>query len=208
MLEMHMSVRSGVMIFLCLGVLICARPAALGANLELDSNIEAILTQMTLDEKIGQMVQVDSDVLKDKSDVRKYFLGSVLSGGSSDPAEGNSPQSWLRHVESFQQHALQTRLKIPLIYDIDAVHGHNNIDGATIVYSGRPLILNSVLADSSAFVVAWLPCTEGEGIADVLFGDKPFTGKLPRVWPASDGHLVSGNAATKPLFPFGFGLEN
>jgi beta-glucosidase len=87
---------------------------------------------MTLDEKIGQMVQVDSAVLKDKADVQKYFLGSVLSGGNSDPDTGNTAQDWLKFVNSFQTYALQTRLKIPLIYGIDAVHGHNNIDGATV----------------------------------------------------------------------------
>jgi len=97
-----------------------------------DSQTETLLAQMTLDEKIGQMVQADSGALTDPADVRKYFLGSVLSGGSSDPAAGNSPQSWLDSVTVFQNEASQTRLKIPLIYGIDAVHGHNNIDGAVI----------------------------------------------------------------------------
>jgi beta-glucosidase len=99
---------------------------------EADKQVEGLLAQMTLDEKIGQMVQADSGALKDKADVKKYFLGSVLSGGSSDPAGGNSPASWLRHANSFQDEALQTRLKIPILYGIDAVHGHNNIDGAVI----------------------------------------------------------------------------
>jgi hypothetical protein len=53
-----------------------------------------------------------------------------VSGSSSDPAGGNSAQSWLGSVTEFQSQALQTRLKIPLLYGIDAVHGHNNIDGA------------------------------------------------------------------------------
>ena len=99
---------------------------------EHDRQVDALLAQMTLDEKIGQMVQVDSGALKNKADVQKYFLGSVLSGGSSDPAAGNSAQAWLDLVTGFQAQALQTRLKIPLIYGIDAVHGHNNIDGATV----------------------------------------------------------------------------
>jgi beta-glucosidase len=98
----------------------------------IQNRVDALLAQMTLDEKIGQMVQVDSGALKDTADVQKYFLGSVLSGGSSDPAAGNSAQSWLDLVASFEKQALQTRLKIPLIYGIDAVHGHNNIDGAVI----------------------------------------------------------------------------
>jgi beta-glucosidase len=97
-----------------------------------DAKVSALLSQMTLDEKIGQMVQVDSGALTDKGDVAKYFIGSVLSGGSSDPAAGNSPQAWLDEVNGFKAEALSTRLKIPLIYGIDAIHGHNNIDGAVI----------------------------------------------------------------------------
>ncbi len=101
------------------------------ANNSLDHQVDALLSQMTLDEKIGQMVQVDSSALK-PGDVQKYFLGSVLSGGSSDPAAGNTAQDWLNMVNGFKAEALQTRLKIPLIYGIDAVHGHNNIEGAVI----------------------------------------------------------------------------
>ena len=99
---------------------------------EHDKQVDALLARMTLDEKIGQMVQVDSSGLKDKSDVQKYFIGSVLSGGASDPPGGNTARDWLNFVTEFQKPALQTRLKIPLIYGIDAVHGHNNIDGAVI----------------------------------------------------------------------------
>ena len=116
------------------GALICLLAANLLAaeNANVDSRVEALLARMTLDEKIGQMVQVDSGALKDKADVQKFFLGSVLSGGSSDPATGNSATDWLNFVEGFQNQALQTRLKIPLLYGIDAVHGHNNIEGAVI----------------------------------------------------------------------------
>jgi beta-glucosidase len=98
-----------------------------------DHEVESLLAQMTLDEKIGQMVQVDSSALKAHPEmVQQFCLGSVLSGGSSDPATGNTAQDWLDMVNGFKNAALQTRLKIPLIYGIDAVHGHNNIDGAVI----------------------------------------------------------------------------
>ncbi len=97
-----------------------------------DQQVDALLAQMTLDEKIGQMVQVDCAALKDKGDVKRYFLGSVLSGGNSDPDTGNTAQDWLNFVNQFQEQALQTRLKIPMIYGVDAVHGHNNVDGATV----------------------------------------------------------------------------
>ena len=97
-----------------------------------DAKVNALLAKMTLDEKIGQITQVDSLALTDKAEVAKYFIGSVLSGGNSDPAAGNSPQAWLDWVNGFKAEALQTRLKIPLIYGVDAVHGHNNIEGAVI----------------------------------------------------------------------------
>ena len=94
--------------------------------------VEKLLSQMTLAEKVGQMTQADMDALKQNpGDVQKCFLGSVLSGGNSDPAD-NSPGTWLQAVEQFKSSARQTRLKIPLLYGIDAVHGHNNVDGAVI----------------------------------------------------------------------------
>ena len=116
------------------GMLLLLATVGRGAPLisEPDQKAGALLAQMTLDEKIGQMVQVDSSALKDPADVRKYFLGSVLSGGTSDPPAGNTAQDWLKLVTEFQNQARQTRLKIPLLYGIDAIHGHNNVDGAVI----------------------------------------------------------------------------
>ena len=72
----------------------------------------------------------------------------------------------------------------------------------TILFSGRPLVLNSALADSDAFIAAWLPGTEGQGVADVLFGGCKFTGKLPCKWPGS------GDQSAQPVFPFGYGFSD
>lgn len=96
-----------------------------------DREAQALLSQMTLEEKIGQMTQVDLAALKEKSDVQKYALGSMLSGGGSDPAN-NSAETWKKTAYELQGWALKTRLKIPLVYGVDAVHGHNNVDGAVI----------------------------------------------------------------------------
>ena len=93
--------------------------------------ISELIKEMTLEEKIGQMTQVDYRYLKNKSDITKYFLGSILSGGGSTPPT-NQPSSWVDLYNGFQKEALKTRLKIPLIYGIDAVHGHNNVFGATM----------------------------------------------------------------------------
>ena len=77
-----------------------------------------------------------------------------------------------------------------------------------VVVSGRPLILGDGLDMADAVVAAWLPSTEGAGVADVLFGDYKPTGKLSFSWPRSMGQIPInvGDAKYSPQFPFGFGL--
>ncbi len=96
-----------------------------------DESVDALLTQMTLDEKIGQMTQPDVHALTTAADIQKYFLGSILNGGGGGPTN-NVPAEWLKAVNGYQSWALKTRLKIPLLYGVDAVHGHNNVNGAVI----------------------------------------------------------------------------
>jgi len=76
-----------------------------------------------------------------------------------------------------------------------------------IILSGRPLVITEALDLADAWVAAWLPGTEGQGVADVVFGDLPFSGKTPFTWPASMDQLPLGISNSEPLFPFGFGLE-
>ncbi len=98
-----------------------------------DAQAKEILSQMTLEEKIGQMTQPEQDkVLANEGDMQKYFIGSVLSGGGSDPAAGNSLEAWTDLYDRVQDEAMKTRLKIPAIYGIDAVHGHSNVLGAVM----------------------------------------------------------------------------
>ncbi len=94
------------------------------------ARVEELLKQMTLPEKLGQMVQAERKHLEE-GDVAKYFLGSVLSGGGSYSGDG-SAEDWLRMVDAFRAEARTTRLGIPLAYAVDAVHGHNSVTGATI----------------------------------------------------------------------------
>jgi beta-glucosidase len=119
-----------------------------------DRQVEALLAQMTLNEKIGQMTQTDSEALKDKSDVRTYCLGSVLSGGGHGPPEIDA-KGWLKSCDEFRSWALKTRLKIPLLYGIDAVHGHNNVDEAVIFPHniGLGATRNPALVEKAARVV-------------------------------------------------------
>jgi beta-glucosidase len=99
-----------------------------------DAPAKELLAKMTLEEKVGQMCQPDQNALKDPADIEKYFLGSLLSGGGSGPknkADYNL-QGWTDMVDDYQRHAMKTRLGIPLLYGVDAVHGHNNIPGAVV----------------------------------------------------------------------------
>ena len=113
----------------------CATASRTSSQTELmsfDAPARDLLSRMTLAEKIGQMTQADHEFIKDPSDVERFMLGSVLNGGDSDPSSGNSMQSWRAMAEMYQGHAARTRLRIPLIYGIDAVHGNNNVIGAVV----------------------------------------------------------------------------
>lgn len=103
-------------------------PAAPSASI--DPRVADLLSQMTLAEKIGQMTQVEKGSIE-PADVTRYFIGSVLSGGGGSPAS-NTPADWLDMVSDYQQAALDTRLGIPLLYGVDAVHGHAAVVGATV----------------------------------------------------------------------------
>ncbi|KAG7023334.1 hypothetical protein SDJN02_14359 [Cucurbita argyrosperma subsp. argyrosperma] len=97
----------------------------------LGARIKDLMRRMTLQEKIGQMVQIERSVAT--PDVMKnYFIGSVLSGGGSVPAAKATAETWVNMVNEIQKGSLATRLGIPMIYGIDAIHGHNNVYNATI----------------------------------------------------------------------------
>lgn len=100
------------------------------ASQTITTRIDDLLAQMTLAEKIGQMTQPEKNSIT-PTDVKKYAIGSVLSGGGGNP-DPNTPQSWAKMVRSLAEAALESRLGIPLIYGVDAVHGHNNVKGTVI----------------------------------------------------------------------------
>lgn len=97
-----------------------------------DVQVQPLLAQMTLDEKLGQMVQAELGNLADEADVEQLFLGSVLSGGGADPVQGNTLQAWTDTVDRLIARSRTTRLGIPILYGVDAVHGHANVLGATV----------------------------------------------------------------------------
>ncbi|GLU19079.1 hypothetical protein SLE2022_353460 [Rubroshorea leprosula] len=97
----------------------------------LEVRIRDLMNRMTLAEKIGQMVQLDRAVVTPEI-LRDYSIGSILSGGGSVPLPKATPEDWINMVNGFQNGSLSSRLGIPMIYGIDAVHGHNNVYKATI----------------------------------------------------------------------------
>ncbi len=122
-----------------------------------ESRVEDLLGRMTLEDKIGQMTQAErSSVAANPGKITGLRLGSVLSGGGSVPSP-NTPEAWADMVDTFQHRALQTPLKIPVIYGIDAVHGHNNLKNAVIFphHIGMGCTRNPDLASACARITAF-----------------------------------------------------
>jgi beta-glucosidase len=102
----------------------------------LEERVTALLSQMTLEQKVGQMVQAEIQNVT-PADVRQYHLGSVLNGGGSFPQKNKaaSVADWLALADAFYDASMDTSeggVAIPVIWGTDAVHGHNNVRGATL----------------------------------------------------------------------------
>ncbi|MFC0633847.1 glycoside hydrolase family 3 protein [Brevundimonas balnearis] len=110
-----------------------ASPDAM-SDAETEAFVTELMSRMTVEEKVGQTIQADIGSISPQ-DLLTYPLGSVLAGGNSGPygEERGDPMEWVRLAREFRA-AVQARpgAKVPLIFGIDAVHGHNNAVGATI----------------------------------------------------------------------------
>ncbi|MCO5612497.1 hypothetical protein L7F22_066765 [Adiantum nelumboides] len=127
-----------VMIFLLLSCVVQASmasstsvPVYKNPQAAVEARVKDLLRRMTLEEKVGQMMQIERSIAN-ASIIQINFVGSILSGGGSVPKGQALPTDWMDMVDGFQKAALSTRLGIPLMYGIDAVHGHNNVYNATI----------------------------------------------------------------------------
>jgi beta-glucosidase len=111
------------------------QPAALARDAELEARVEALLARMTPAQKAGQLVQADIGSIT-PDDLHHYPLGSVLNGGNSSPRDDKlvAPSEWLALADRFYQASSGTPEdpQVPVLWGTDAVHGHNNIPGATI----------------------------------------------------------------------------
>ncbi|MFH9372887.1 glycoside hydrolase family 3 N-terminal domain-containing protein [Streptomyces anulatus] len=102
------------------------------AKLPVKQRVADLLGRMSPAEKAGQMTQAERNALRAAGDIAAYDLGSLLSGGGSVPTP-NTAAAWAKMTDAYQLRTRATRFQIPLIYGVDAVHGHNNVVGATIM---------------------------------------------------------------------------
>ena len=138
--------RSRAKVLLCLaGALLVSTPLAAeiwqkpvpaaAPDAALEARVRSIVAGMTLEQKVGQMTQADIRSIT-PDDVRKYYIGSVLNGGGAWPGMNmhSSVGDWLKLSDEFYRASMSTdmKVKVPVIWGIDAVHGNNNIYGATL----------------------------------------------------------------------------
>jgi beta-glucosidase len=100
------------------------------SSLPIEERIEDLLARMSLEEKIGQMTLVEKNSIP-VEDITDLYIGGLLSGGGGYPSR-NTPSGWAEMVNEFQEYALATELAIPMIYGVDAVHGHANVIGTVV----------------------------------------------------------------------------
>ncbi len=109
-----------------------ASPVAI-TDARVEAEIDAILLRMTIEQKVGQLIQADISAIKPE-DLAAYPLGSILAGGNSGPFgdERASAAKWSRLVSEFRAASREAGAAIPIMFGVDAVHGHSNLPGATI----------------------------------------------------------------------------
>jgi beta-glucosidase len=103
----------------------------LDQNQPIGARVADLLSYMTIEEKIGQMTLVEKNSIRQLGDISTSHLGALLSGAGAKP-EVNTPQGWKEMIDSFQAEAKQSRLGIPLLYGVDAIHGHAHVPSATV----------------------------------------------------------------------------
>ena len=94
------------------------------ASNDVEKKVTSLMSTMTLEQKVGQMLQPDTRSITPEQ-VKKYFIGSILSGGGSGPSTWNTANDWADRLDEFQKAAIDG-FGIPLLYGVDEVHGNNN----------------------------------------------------------------------------------
>ncbi len=174
-----------------------------GWTLEWQGTTENLRGATTIYQALKAQVSPDTKLYYDNSGSFPGFTGiaplGIVTVGELPYAEGPADSADLRLSQADIDVIRQVRAKVDKL--------------VVIILSGRPLVITGQYQIADAWVAAWLPGSEGEGVADVLLGDYPFTGRLPYTWPRSNAQLPinENNDAGKtgcdaPLFPIGYGL--
>ncbi len=174
-----------------------------GWTLEWQGVTENLLGATTIFTGIKAALSPETRVFYDSAGNFPNFNGTAPVGivivGELPYAEGVADSADLRLSPGDIQIIQQVRLKVDKL--------------VVVILSGRPLVITDQFQSADAWVAAWLPGSEGEGVADVLLGDYPFTGKLPYTWPRSNEQLpinenntIGKTGCASPLFPIGYGL--
>lgn len=137
-----------------------AEPAYRDPSLPVEARVADLLARMTLEEKVGQLTLIERGSIG-PAEVQRYGIGAVLSGGGGYPPGDNTVEGWAAMVRGYQDAALATRLGIPLLYGVDAVHGHANLVGAVVF----PHNVGLGAADDAALVEAIARATALEMLA-------------------------------------------
>jgi beta-glucosidase len=133
-------------------------------------------------------------------------MGDLRTGDDVIVQTGSQIKGTLKVLEPYGSTSVLAELHPEDLETINRIKS-KGIPVVAVMVSGRPLVTNEELEASDAFVAAWLPGSEGQGVADVLFGDHPFTGKLSFSWPRLANTTVNvGDKDYDPKFPYGFGL--
>jgi beta-glucosidase len=174
-----------------------------GWTLEWQGVTENLQGATTIFEGIKAALSPATQVYYDSSGRFPNFTGTAPVGvvivGELPYAEGVADSADLRLSPQDIETIHQVRAKVDKLI--------------VVILSGRPLVITDQYLNPDAWVAAWLPGSEGAGVADILLGDYPFTGKLPYTWPRSNKQLpinenndVGKTGCDAPLFPFGYGL--
>jgi beta-glucosidase len=132
-------------------------------------------------------------------------MGDIRTAGRPEP--GSQPRGYGQLLEPYGR-----TLELAALHpeDLETIRRITaaGIPVVVVLLSGRPLVVNAELEAATAFVAAWLPGSEGQGVADVLFGDDDFRGKLTFSWPkTAQENWNVGHDPYAPLFPYGYGLQ-
>ena len=133
-------------------------------------------------------------------------MGDIRGDNNSIVQAGSQIKGLMKLLEPYGYTMELAKLHPEDLWTIKHI-SDQGIPVVVVLISGRPLVINQELAKATSFVAAWLPGSEGQGIADVLFGDYDFQGKLSFTWPKNDEQGgYAGYDSNEPLFPFGYGL--